>query len=94
MYIFSITAVARIDQDGFTAGTSKPFIVYINFADLFGARALAQAYLLKAGFHKLRFDDQKHLSPEQLSDHATVAGNRQIVEALEHGFSLQIFESH
>ena len=94
MYILSITATVRVDHDGLTAGTTRPFIVYVNFPDLFGARALAQAYLLRAGFHKLRFDDQKHLSEAQLNDHAKVAGNSQIVEALSHGYSIQMFESH
>ncbi len=94
MYIFSVTATARQDNEDAKKGESRPFIIYINFADLFGAQALAQAYLLKAGFSSLRFDDLKHIDPSKLTDHAKVAGNQQLSDALRHGYSIQLFESH
>lgn len=93
MYLFSINATARQDSDDAKTGEVKPFIVYINYEDLFGAQALVHAYLLRAGFHKPEFSDQKHISSDQLKDHAKVAGNPQLTTALRDGYSIQLFEA-
>jgi len=94
MYIFSVTATARKDTADAKQGEQRPFIVYINFADLFGAQALVQAYLLNAGYGQVQFDDQKHIDPSKLNEHAKVAANQQLSDALTHGYSVQLFESH
>jgi hypothetical protein len=93
MYIFSVTATAMRDTDDAKSGESRPFIIYINFQELFGAQSLVRAYLIRAGYSQVNFEDQKHLSNEQLGDHAKVAGNPMIVTALRDGYAVQLFEA-
>lgn len=93
MYIFSVTATAIRDTDDAKTGETRLFIVYINFTELFGAQSLVRAYLIRAGYSSIAFEDQKHLNNDQLSDHAKVAGNPMIVEALREGYAVQLFDS-
>ncbi|MBB3048711.1 hypothetical protein FHR99_002985 [Litorivivens lipolytica] len=89
MYLFSINATSSKDQGEFKAGEECPFIVYINFLDLFGAEQLAKLYLMKEGFRdativKRRFiklDGKPHQDP-------------QIQEAQKKGYCLQVFSAH
>jgi len=93
MYIFSVTATAKRDTDDAKTGESRPFIVYINFNDLFGAQSLVQAYLIRAGYSNIQFEDKKYLDESQLNDHAKIAGNPMLVEALREGYAVQLFSA-
>ncbi len=50
MYIFSVNARAKKSFDDVKEGQLVPFIVYINFVDIFGAEQLCKIYLIRAGF--------------------------------------------
>lgn len=92
MYLFSCTATARKKQEGANIGDEKPFIVYIDYADLFGAEHLCKLYLMTEGFHDAEIEKRKQLSTEQvmqLQEH-----DDDIRAALHSGFHLRMFESH
>ncbi len=93
MYIFSLNATARDDKHGFKAGEVLPFIVYIDFKDLFGAEKLAQIFLMREGFGDAHVVKRKHLGEEQLQQPA-LRNDPQIAEALRSGYAMQVFESH
>jgi hypothetical protein len=44
MYIFSANGKAKKAHDGIAEGQVMPFIVYVNFIDLFGAEQLCKVY--------------------------------------------------
>ncbi len=88
MYLFSINAISNRDQGDFKAGEECPFIVYINFIDLFGAEQLAKLYLMKEGFKDVKILKRRllKLSGDQRDP--------QIIEAQKKGYCLQAFSSH
>ncbi len=88
MYLFSATATPK-DQSG-----DQPFIVYIRFADLFGAEHLAKLYLMQAGYRNVRIEKRKQLDEHHLVESGMVAQDAAIKDAFQHGFHLQQFESH
>ena len=92
MYLFSCTATAKKALEGIQVGEQKPFIIYIDFADLFGAEHLCKLYLMAEGFHQIVIEKRKQISNEQvmsLQEH-----DKDINEALNSGFRLRMFESH
>lgn len=92
MYLFSCTATAKKAFDDIQIGEQKPFIIYIDFADLFGAEHLCKLYLMAEGFHQIVIEKRKQISNEQvisLQEH-----DEDINEALNTGFHLRMFESH
>ncbi|NRB40821.1 MAG: hypothetical protein HRU20_20505 [Pseudomonadales bacterium] len=92
MYLFSCTAKARKKLEDINIGDEKPFIVYIDYADLFGAEHLCKLYLMSEGFHEIIIEKRKQISNEQimnLQEH-----DKDIQEALKSGFHLRMFESH
>ena len=62
MFLFSINAVSRQDQGEFTAGEEVPFIVYIDFKDLFGAEQLATVFVMREGFRDAQLKGQRLLA--------------------------------
>lgn len=92
MYLFSCTATAKKALDDIAIGDEKPFIVYIQFADLLGAEHLCKLYLMVEGFHEIKIEKRKQLPSEQvigLQEH-----DKDIREALQTGFHIRMFDSH
>lgn len=90
MFIFSITAKAKNDIDGFEQGATAPFIVYIDFQDLMGAEYLARYYTIKEGFYDITVDKRRQLERGKLADFAKK--NKQVKEALKTGYAIQLFD--
>ena len=90
MFIFSVTAKAKQDIDGFERGDSAPFIVYIDFQDMLGAEYLARYYVTKQGFYDLTIDKRRQLERNKLTEFSKK--NKQVKEALRTGYCLQLFD--
>lgn len=94
MYVFSANACAGKDFDSFRQGDNVPFIVYINFKDLFGAEQLCQIYLLQQGFENPSIDKRKMIENKFLSDQKLIDADPALKEALNSGYSIQLFSAH
>lgn len=93
MYIFSVDAKARKDIDrDVKEGQNVPFIVYIHFADLFGAEQLCKIYLMRAGFTEINIHNRKAVAPSLLADERVVAADKAMAEALDGGYHIQMFD--
>lgn len=92
MYIFSANGTARDDRHGFKQGQRAPFIVYINFIDLFGAEQLCKVYLMRAGFTDITIDKRKRVDDKLLKDERVVQADKALREALEAGYMIQLFD--
>ncbi len=91
MYVFSVTGTARKPQPHIQVGQKVPFIVYINFKDLFGAEQLCKVYLMKAGFTDITIEKRKGI--ERLAKNAkAVAADKWLKEAVDRGYSIQMFD--
>jgi len=88
MYLFSVTATPKDDSG------DQPFIVYIRFADLFGAEHLCKLYLMQAGFRNIRVEKRKHWDEHHLVESGMVHNDKAIKEAFQHGFHIQQFDQH
>ena len=94
MYLFSINATAKTSAGEFTAGENVPFIVYINFQDLFGAEQLAKIFVMREGFSDVVIDKRKHIPNTAIADSSTLQSDAQVIEALEKGYCVQAFSAH
>lgn len=94
MYIFSVTAKTRRDIDGFTQGQNVPFIVYINFKDLYGAEKLCQIFIIKEGFYDVVIEKRKMITGTSLTDPAIIKADKALKEALDTGYAIQLFSAH
>jgi hypothetical protein len=93
MFIFSVSACSDKAQSGFSAGSKIPFIVYIDFKDLFGAENLCRLYLMQEGFKDISIEKRKMLVKEKL-DPALIEKDPAMQEALNIGYMIQMFEAH
>ena len=66
MYLFSVNATAKKTQGEFTEGESAPFIVYIDFKDMFGAEKLAQLFVMAEGFKDVTIIKRKMIDNAQI----------------------------
>lgn len=94
MYAFSVNAKTREDIEGFEADAVVPFIVYINFLDLFGAEQLCKLYLVRAGFYEVTIDKRKLIEEKFLSDQRLIDADKHLADALNTGYAIQLFEAH
>lgn len=94
MYVFSANARASRAFDNFARGDEVPFIVYINFKDLYGAEQLCQLYLIQEGFENPQIDKRKLIEARYLNDEKVVNADSALKEALETGYSIQVFSAH
>lgn len=94
MYVFSANARAGKSFEDFRQGDEVPFIVYINFKDLFGAEQLCQLYLLQQGFEQPSIDKRKMIEHKYLSDQKLIDADPALKEALDSGYSIQLFSAH
>ncbi|MCW8193744.1 hypothetical protein F6455_02960 [Proteobacteria bacterium 005FR1] len=92
MYIFSANATAKTDRAGVAVGQRMPFLVYINFLDLFGAEQLCKIYLINAGFTDVEIEKRKYLSDEALENEELLRTDTALKEALESGYMVRMFE--
>lgn len=94
MYIFSVNALASRSFDDFIQGDEVPFIVYINFPDLYGAEQLCLLYLIQEGFEAPYIEKRKLIDARFLNDPTAVAADPALREALKTGYSIQVFSAH
>ncbi len=92
MYIFSVTAKAKKAIEGFAEGDSAPFIVYIDFKDLFGAEQLCKLFVMKEGFYDVIIEKRKLLSEAKIVK--LKSKDKSIKEARDSGYAIQLFEAH
>lgn len=94
MFVFSVNARTPKALDGFAKGAEVPFIVYINFKDLFGAEQLCRLYLLQEGFEKPVIEKRKLIDSKFLQDTKLINADPSLKEALNSGYSIQVYSSH
>lgn len=94
MYVFSANAKTRKAFDDFAAGDTVPFIVYINFKDLYGAEQLCQLYLMQSGFMDAVIDKRKLIEPRFMDDQKLIDADPSLREAINSGYSIQLFNAH
>jgi hypothetical protein len=94
MYVFSVNARTPKAIDNFAKGAEVPFITYINFKDLYGAEQLCRLYLLQQGFEKPRIEKRKLIEQKFLQDKKLIDADPALKDALNTGYSIQIFSSH
>ncbi len=92
MYIFSVNAKAKRARDDIKEGDVKPFIVYINFIDLFGAEQLCKVYLIRAGFTDIEIEKRKLVPSSLTSDPRVIAADKAMAEAIKDGYMIQMFD--
>ena len=94
MYVFSVNAHTNKPVEDFKKGDSVPFIIYINYKDLFGAEQLCRIYLLQEGFEKPTIEKRKLIQDKFYNNPELVNADPALKEALETGYSIQIFSAH
>lgn len=92
MFVFSVNGKAREAKDDIKAGEVVPFIVYVNFQDLFGAEQLCKIYLMRAGFTEIVIDNRKMIQQKLLKNKRVVEADKALKEALATGYMIQMFE--
>jgi hypothetical protein len=92
MYIFSANGKARKAFDDIKEGQKIPFIVYINFRDLFGAEQLCKIYLMRAGFTEIEIEKRKLVPSNLTDDPRVVAADKAMAEAIKDGYMIQMFD--
>lgn len=92
MYIFSVNAKVKKTHDGLKEGQVVPFIVYINFMDLFGAEQLCKVYLMRAGFTDIDIEKRKLVPSNLTTDPRVIAADKAMAEALKSGYMIQMFD--
>lgn len=92
MYVFSMMAKAVRVREGISVGQQVPFIVYINFQDLFGAENLAKIYLMRAGFSEAVIENRKKLPSSATSDKRVLLADKALKDAVDAGYHIQMFD--
>ena len=92
MYIFSANGKAKKPRDDIKEGQVMPFIVYINFIDLFGAEQLCKIYLMRAGFTEIEIEKRKLVPSNLTSDPRVVMADKAMAEAIKSGYLIQMFD--
>lgn len=92
MYIFSANATAKHERSGVPVGRRMPFMVYINFKDLFGAEQLCKIYLFQAGFTDVEIEKRKFLSGEMLENEDLLRTDPALKEAKDAGYMVRMFD--
>lgn len=92
MYIFSVNATAKKARDDIKEGQRMPFIVYINFIDLFGAEQLCKMYLMRAGFNEIEIEKRKLVPNTLTGDPRVIMADKAMGEAVKNGYMVQMFD--
>ncbi len=93
MYVFSVTATSKTPQSSFSAGVKIPFIVYIDFKDLYGAEKLCQLYLMQESFENVEIEKRKLIPNDKLTK-TFIDNDAAIKAALDTGYMIQMFDAH
>ncbi len=91
MYVFSASATATKAFDDIEIGDTSPFIVYIDFKDLFGAETLCKILIMREGFKDIEIEKRQWLTPEKCQDPKILQADKGLREALKAGFAIQLF---
>ncbi|MAZ87696.1 MAG: hypothetical protein CL693_08620 [Cellvibrionaceae bacterium] len=91
MYVFSASATATKSFDDINIGDKAPFIVYIDFKDLFGAETLCKVLVMREGFKDIEIEKRQWLTPEKCQDPKIQQADKGLREALKAGFAIQLF---
>ena len=94
MYAFSVSAKTPKPFDDFAENDEIPFIVYIHFKDLFGAQKLCKLYLKQQGFFDIVIEKRKLIEDKFLQDKKLLNADKALKEAVEEGYSIQVFSAH
>lgn len=94
MYVFSTNAKTTKAFDDFSAGDEVPFIVYINFKDMYGAEQLCHLYLTHSGFTDVVIKKRKLIEERFLNNQKLVDADTSLREAINTGYSIQVFNAH
>ncbi|MGK0500283.1 MAG: hypothetical protein ACJAYG_001932 [Oceanicoccus sp.] len=94
MYVFSVNARTPEPYEDFAKGAEVPLIMYINFKDLFGAEQLCRIYLMQQGFERPSIEKRKLIENKFLNDQKLIDADPALKEALQSGYSIQIFSAH
>jgi hypothetical protein len=92
MFIFSANGRAKKEIDGIQEGQVVPFIVYVNFVDLFGAEHLCKLFLMRSGFVDIEIEKRKMVPSSLLADPRVVAADKALAEAVKTGYYIQVFD--
>lgn len=92
MYIFSCNATAKIARENVAEGESMPFIVYINYEDLFGAEHLCKLYLMRAGFRDIVIEERKTINEKVIGK--LKQRDEDAIAAIKKGFHIRMFDRH
>ncbi len=92
MYIFSVNARAKKSFDDVKEGQLVPFIVYINFIDLYGAEQLCKIYLMRAGFMDVDIEKRKLVPSHLTTDARVIAADKTMAAAIKDGYVIQMFD--
>ncbi len=93
MFVFSVSATTTKAIDGFNIGDKAPFIVYINFKDLFGAETLCKLLVMREGFKDVVIEKRQMISEEKLKDDRIIQADKGLKEAQKSGFAIQLFSN-
>lgn len=94
MYAFSVSAKTPKAFDDFDENNEVPFIVYINFKDLFGAQKLCKLYLMQQGFFDINIEKHKLIEDHFLQNKKLIDADKALKEAIDEGYSIQVFSAH
>ncbi len=92
MYLFSCNATAKQALPEVEEGEEMPFIVYIDYQDLFGAEYLCKLYLIRAGFTDIEIEKRQQLPDDSVKN--LKEKDSDIQQALTDGFHLRMFDCH
>lgn len=92
MFIFSANGTARVARDDIAVGDKKPFIVYIDYKDAFGAEQLCKVYLMRAGFTDIEIEKRKDVSEKLRNDKRVIEADKAMQDAIEGGYMIQMFD--
>jgi len=92
MHIFSANGTARKALKDIAKGERKPFIVYIDFVDRFGAEQLCKIYLMRAGFTDIEIENHKAVSDTLRADERVIKADKAMQQAIEGGYMIQMFD--
>ena len=92
MFIFSANGTARKERDDIKVGDRKPFIVYIDYVDPFGAEQLCKMYLMRAGFTDIEIENRKEVKESLRTDPRVVEADMAMQAAIKGGYRIQMFD--
>lgn len=94
MFVFSVNAITPEPFDDYKRGDEVPFIVYLNFLDLYGAEQLCRLYMNQQGFSAVKIEKRKMIEAKFLQNKKLINADPNMKEAIETGYAIQVFAAH